>query len=93
MPLPEGKDKEGYVWVQDLRYDDYFYLKDFEHLVVMKVSDYSSTLPRLHWEALVYEDESCSKIVGRQECKTKEEAQAYLERLVEIVLRHRRRTA
>ena len=89
----EGKDKTGYVWLQDLRYDDYYYLKDFEHLIVTRVNDYSSSLPRQHWEAIVYEDESCSKIVGRQECKTKEEAQSYLERFVEIALRNRRKTA
>lgn len=86
----EGRDLKGYVWIQDLHYDHYYYLQAFEHLVVMKVSDYSEVYPRDHWEAIIYEDESCSKIVGRQEFRTKEEAQNCIERLVEISLRNRK---
>lgn len=89
----EGKGLKGYIWEQDLRYDDYYYLKDFEHLVVTKVNEYSTRLPKDHWEAIVYQDESCSKIVGRQEFKTKEEAQECLERIVEISLKNRKRSA
>ena len=37
MNMIEGKDLQGYAWIRDLRYDEYYYLKNFEHLVVMKV--------------------------------------------------------
>jgi hypothetical protein len=77
-------------WIQDRRYDEYYYLKDFEHLVVMKVFDYSETLPKEHWEAVVFEDERCQKVVGRQEFATKEEAQENLEQLMEVVIKNRK---
>ena len=37
----EGKDLQGYSWIRDSRDDEYYYLKDFEHLVVMKVAGLS----------------------------------------------------
>jgi hypothetical protein len=86
----EGKDLQGYVWEQDLRYDDYYFLKDFEHLVVMKVSNYSQSLPQQHWEAIVFEDETCQKVAARQEFATKREAQESLEYLVEISLKNKK---
>ncbi|MBI2743244.1 MAG: hypothetical protein HYX48_04930 [Chlamydiales bacterium] len=86
----EGRGIAGYSWIQDLRYDDYYYLKDFEHLVVMRVQDSGS---KLHWEAIVYADETCSKITGRQEFKTRDEAQECLERIVEISLKNRKKSA
>lgn len=86
----EGKDAKGYVWIQDLRYDDYYYLKDFEHLVVSKVIEYSESLPAEHWEATIYEDETCSKILGRQEFKTIGEAQQCLEEVMETMLKNRK---
>jgi hypothetical protein len=85
----EGKDSNGYVWIRDLRYDDYYYLKDFEHLAVIKVVDFSENLSKEHWEAIVFEDEKCSQIIGRQEFTTKEEAQECLERLMELALKNR----
>ena len=85
----EGKDISGYVWIADLRNDDYYYLKDFEHLVVMKVASFSESLPKEHWEAVVFEDESCKTVAGRQEFATMREAQDSLEQLVEISLKNR----
>lgn len=79
-----------YIWIRDQRDDEYYYLKDFEHLVVMKVSDFSERLPKEHWEAIVFEDESCQKVIGRQEFATKEEAQASLIRFKEISLKNRK---
>jgi hypothetical protein len=85
----EGKDLQGYAWIRDLRYDEYYYLKDFEHLVVMKVVDFSETLPKEHWEAAVFEDERCQKVIGRQEFATMREAQASLEQLMEVTIKNR----
>lgn len=86
----EGKDLNGYVWIQDLRDEEYYYLKDFEHLVVMKVANFSESLPSEHWEAVVFEDETCQKVVGRQEFASQEEAKESLERLVQISLKNRK---
>lgn len=88
--MVEGKDSQGYVWIRDQRDDEYYYLQDFENLVVMKVSAYSESLPVEHWEVAVFEDETCQKVVGRQEFATKEEAQASLERFMEISLKNRK---
>ncbi len=85
----EGKDLYGYSWVKDSRNDDYYYLKDFEHLVVMKVVDFNETLPKEHWEAIVFEDERCQKVIGRQEFATMREAQENLEQLMEVLIKNR----
>jgi hypothetical protein len=87
--MPEQEDEHGYIWIQELRYDDYYYLKDFDNLVVTKVTDYNDSLPKEHWEAIVYEDDSCSKVLGREIFKTKQEAQESLERYKEIALKNR----
>lgn len=87
--MPEQEDERGYVWIQDLRYDDYYYLQDYDNLVVTKVVDYSESLPKEHWEAIIYEDDSCSKVLGRETFKTKQEAQESLERYKEIALKNR----
>lgn len=86
----EGRDASGYAWIQDHRYDDFYYLKDFEHLVVMKVVNWRDDQPTTYWEAIVFEDDRCQKIVGRQACATMQEAQGALERLVEISLKNRK---
>ncbi len=86
----EGKDLQGYAWIKDLRYEEYYYLKDFEHLVVMKVVDFSETLPKEHWEAIVFEDERCQQVIGRQEFLTLREAQASLEQFMEISIKNRK---
>ena len=85
----EGKDMQGYSWIQDLRNGEYYYLKDFEHLVVMKVVDFSETLPKEHWEAVVFEDERCQNVVARQAFMTMREAQASLEQFMEISIKNR----
>ncbi len=86
----EGKDSSGYVWIRDLGYDDYYHLKDFEHLVVSKVVDYSESLPREHWEAIIFENEQCQKVIGREEFKTEREAKECIENYVEITLKNRK---
>lgn len=86
----EGKDQNGYLWIQDLRYDNFFYLKDFEHLVVSKVNDFAENLPQAHWEAIVFEDETCSTVLGRQAFNTEMEAKESLERFLEISLKNRK---
>jgi hypothetical protein len=86
----EGKDRFGYAWIQDLRYDDFYYLKDFEHLVIMKVTDWCDDQPKTYWEAIVFEDESCQKIVGRQACATLQDAKYVLEHILEISLKNRK---
>lgn len=86
----EGRDLQGYAWIRDLRYDEYYYLKDFEHLVVMKVVNFSETLPQEHWEAVVFEDESCQKVISRQEFSTLKEAQNCLEQFMEISIKNRK---
>ncbi len=88
--MAEGKDVQGYAWIQDRRYDDYYYLKDFENLVVMKVVNFSESLPKEHWEAVVFEDESCQKVIGRQEFATMREAQENLQQLMEVVIKNRK---
>ena len=88
----EGKNSQGYVWVQDSRNGDYFYLQDFQHLVVAKVSNFSETLPKEHWEAIVFEDERCRTILGRQEFPTQSEAQQCLEHLLEVSLKKHKQT-
>lgn len=85
LHMIEGKDLQGYAWIRALRYDEYYYLKDFEHLVVMKVVD-----PKEHWEAIVFEDERCQHVVGREEFPTLRQAQANLEQLMEVILKNRR---
>jgi len=89
MPL-EGKGAEGYIWLIDERVENAFYLKDFEHLVVMKVVSYEEEMPQEHWEAIVFEDETCSKIVGKQDFATEREAKECLEQVMEIALKNRR---
>jgi hypothetical protein len=86
----EGRDLQGYSWIRDLRYDEYYYLKDFEHLVVMKVVEFSEELQREHWEAIVFEDERCQKVVGRQEFPTLREAQTSLEQFMEVLIKNRK---
>lgn len=86
----EGKDLQGYAWIKDLRYDEYYYLKDFEHLVVMKVVDFSEQMQKEHWEAIIFEDERCQRVVGRQEFATLREAQASLEQFMEVVIKNRK---
>lgn len=86
----EGKDLQGYSWIQDMRYEDYYYLKDFEHLVVMKVVDFSESLPKEHWEAIVFEDERCQKVIGHQEFTTMKAAQANLEEFMEVLIKNRK---
>ena len=81
----EGKDFNGYIWIQDPRYDDFYYLKDFENLVVSKVFD-----PIEQWEAAVYEDETCQQMLNRQGFSTLREAQACLEQYLEITLKNRK---
>jgi hypothetical protein len=81
----DGKDLYGYVWIQDSRNDEYYYLKDFEHLVVMKVE-------KEQWEAILFEDERCQKVIGRQEFATKRAAQESLEALMEIVIKNRNKS-
>src|SRR3972149_7777863 len=88
IDMLEGKDAQGFVWIQDTRFENYYYLKDFEHLVVSKVSDFSEQLPKEHWEATIFEDETCSKIVGREEFATMRKAQECLENYVEISLKN-----
>ena len=87
--MHEGKDINGYLWVCDSRNGDYYYLKDFEHLIVMKVVNFSENLPKEHWEAVVFEDERCQKVVGHQEFATMREAQENLEQLMEVVIKNR----
>lgn len=84
----EGRDLQGYSWIRRGQ-DDYYYLKDFEHLVVMKVVNFSESLPKEHWEAIVFEDELCQKILGRQEFATQREAQENLEQFMEISIKNR----
>lgn len=63
----EGKDLKGYHWIRDTRFDgEYYYLKDFEYLVVMKVIDSSGTRPRERWEAIIFADEHYHQVLGRQ---------------------------
>ena len=88
----EGKDLQGYCWIRDSRNDDYYYLKDFEHLVVMKVVNFSENLPKEHWEAVVFEDERCQRVVGRQEFATMRQAQENLEQLMEITIKNKNRS-
>lgn len=87
----EGRNNQGYVWIQDSRNGDYFYLQDFQHLVVAKVSQFSETLPQEHWEAIVFEDDRCRTILGRQEFSTRQEAQQCLEQLLEVSLKNRKK--
>lgn len=86
----EGKDVHGYAWIRDNRYDEYYYLKDFEHLVVMKVVNFSESLQAEHWEAIVYEDERCQVVMGRQEFATLREAQANLEQYMEVSIKNKK---
>lgn len=81
----EGKDLKGYIWIRDDRYDDYYYLKDFENLVVTKIFE-----PSEMWEAAVYEDEKCQKILSRQTFRTQREAQECLQQYLEITLKNRK---
>lgn len=82
----EWKDEYGYGWIQDLRYDDYYYLTNFEHLVVTKAVNPNG---REVWEAIVFEDETCTKVIGKQEFPTIQEAQRCLEEVMEKSLKNR----
>lgn len=86
----EGKGEEGYIWLVDERLENAFYLKDFEHLVAMKVVDFEEEMPQEHWEAVVFEDDTCSKVVGRQAFATEREAKECLEEIMEITLKNRK---
>lgn len=88
--MPEGKDSKGYLWIQDRRYDDYFYLADFEHLVVCKVNQSHERLPPDHWEAIIYDDSQCHKILGREAFKTEGEAKSFLEENLEKILKNKK---
>jgi len=85
----EGKDSQGYKWIKDERNEEYYYLKDFPHLIVTKVNNYDEHLPSEHWEAIVFEDDSCQQIIGRQSFNTEREAKKCLEQIMEIVLKNR----
>jgi hypothetical protein len=82
---PEGKDLSGYLWIQDMRYDDYYYLKDFEHLIVSKVYE-----PQEAWEAAVFEDETCQKMIIREKFPTLRAAQECLENYLEKTIKNRK---
>lgn len=87
----EGRDLEGsYEWIQDSRNEEYYYLKDFEHLVVMKVMEFDGSDYKEKWEAVIFEDERCQKVIGRQEFMTKREAQQQLEQYMEILIKNRK---
>jgi hypothetical protein len=57
---------------------------------VMKVVDFSEALPKEHWEAIVFEDERCQKVIGRQEFMTMREAQMSLEQFMEVLIKNRK---
>ncbi len=82
----EWKDEYGYDWIQDLRYDDYYYLRDFEHLIVTKAVNSNG---KEVWEAIVFQDGTCSTVVGKQEFATIGEAQRCLEEVMEKALKNR----
>ena len=88
--MPEGKDIHGYIWIQDRRYDDYFYIADFEHLVVCKVNQFSEQLPPDHWEAIIYADVSCQKVLGKEAFATEHKAKAFLEEYLEKILKNKK---
>lgn len=78
--LPEGRDETGFVWIRELRFPDYFHLQDFDNLVVEKVYSYrEGDAPPECWEATIFEDEKCQKILGKQEFNTEREAKEFLE--------------
>lgn len=77
--LPE---EQNFVWVQDLRYPDYFRLQNFENLVVEKVYVYREEHIPECWEATIFEDDSCQKIIGRDLFDTEREAKEFLENYV-----------
>lgn len=88
--MPEGKDSKGYLWIQDHRVDNTFHLADFEHLVVCKVNQFSEKLPADHWEAIIFDDESCQKVLGREEFMTELQAKSFLEENLEKILKNKK---
>ncbi len=88
--MVEGKNIHGFVWIQDRRYDGYFYLADFEQFVVCKVNQFSEKLPRDHWEAIIFEDPRCEKVIGQEEFMTERQARAFLEEYVEKILKNKK---
>jgi hypothetical protein len=88
--MGEGKDSKGFVWVLDRRFDDFYYLQDFEHVTVMKVTNFSEHFLPEHWEATIYEDASCQKVLGREEFPTEKEAKSFLEEYVQKILKNKK---
>ena len=86
--LPEGKDEQGFVWIRDLRYEDYWRLQDFEHLVVCKTYQEREEHPPVCWEATVFDSERGEKIIGRELFDTESEAKAFLESYLELSLKN-----
>lgn len=88
--MPEGRDARGYVWIAESRYDDFFYLQDFESLVVCRVNARDETLPPDHWEAIIYADSSCQKVLGKEAFATEAKAKAFLEEYLEKILKNKK---
>jgi hypothetical protein len=72
----------NFTWIQDLRYPDYFRLQNFENLVVERVYDYRGDHEAEWWEATIFEDDACQKIIGRELFNTEQEAKEFLESYV-----------
>lgn len=84
----EGRDIQGYIWIADPRIDNYFYLKDFEHIVVMQIGEQAEGGLQQHWEAIIFEDEHCRAVRGRKVFATQQEAKLFLEQYVEVSLKN-----
>lgn len=85
---PEGKDDQGYQWIRDLRYDDYWRLQDFEHLVVCKTYQEREEHPPICWEATIFDSEKAEKVIAREWFNTEQEAKEFLETYLELSLKN-----
>ncbi|MCI0381922.1 MAG: hypothetical protein L0207_02580 [Chlamydiae bacterium] len=92
--MDEHREKNGrdFIWVQDLRYDDFFRLQDYEHLIVSKIFEIKEGSPISYWEAAIYEDDTCQMLVGREIFNTQQEAKEFLENYVLISLKNREKS-
>lgn len=86
-----------FFWILDRRYDDFWVLQDFEQCVVSKVTLPAPPLPPDNWEperweVAIYEDDACTKLLGRELFKTERAAKAFLEDYVVKTLKNKKQS-
>lgn len=89
--MKEKAEFNEFTWLPSTVRENYFYLDEYEHLVVMKITEYSPKVEKEQWEAVIFENQKGETIVGREVFPSIEEAQKCLEDYVKISLANKKK--